>query len=482
MKLPLYAALLPVAVLFMLIISALVVMGTGFVASNSWAMLLIAALSGIIITLIYKGGAAKDGFRRGIIRSARQTLPAVPILLLIGTVSATWMLSGVVPLFIKYGLAYINPGMFLLTACCACAAISVLTGSSWTTIATIGVAFMGIGEMFGYSEGWIAGAIISGAYFGDKVSPLSDTTTLAASSADVDIFRHIRYMFITTIPSLLIALAVFFMAGRILTLHSAAVDHTIVDALADTFHLTPYLLIIPVITLILIVCRVNTLITLSVSTILGLIGIFIFQGDLFANLSAASGGSELLASARLLFTDTSVATGNPALDDLVATGGMLGMMSTVLLVVSAMLFGGVMIGSGALERITQLLLSRLHGKISTVGATVASGLFLNSATSDQYLSLIIGGNLYRELYVKLDMEKKMLSRTLEDSVSVTSVLIPWNSCGVTQASVLGVATTAYLPYCVFNYVSPLMSYLVATLRYKIADRRERRRPAQATTV
>ena len=470
MTLPLYAALLPVAVLFVLIISALFLFGTDFVAFNSWALLLTAALSGVAVTYIYNGKRANSGFCRGIIKSARQTLPAVPILLLIGSVAATWMLSGVVPVFIKYGLAFIDPALFLLTTCCACAAISVLTGSSWTTIATIGVAFMGIGGMFGYSEGWIAGAIISGAYFGDKMSPLSDTTTLAASSAYVDIFQHIRYMIITTLPSLIITLIVFFIAGQTITLNSAEVEHDIVMALEGIFNLDPLLLAIPVITLILIVCRVNTIITLAVSTLLGLGGILIFQGDILLKLAESSNGNLYSAASRLIFGSTSLATGNPALDELVATGGMLGMLPTVLLVISAMIFGGVMMGSGALERITEMLMKRLHNKISTVGATAASGLFLNSATSDQYLSIIIGGNLYRQLYNKLGMENRMLSRTIEDSVSVTSVLIPWNSCGVTHASVLGVSTLTYLPYCVFNYISPLMSCLIATIGFKLRSK------------
>lgn len=408
--------------------------------------------------------------RRGLVRSAVSTLPAVPILLLIGAVSATWMLSGVVPILIKTGLAMIDPQFFLVITTLVCAFISILTGSSWTTIATIGVAFIGIGSLLGYSPGWIAGAIISGAYFGDKISPLSDTTVLASSSCGVDLMKHIRYMLLTTIPSILLTLAVFAMAGFLTPHDGVTAESEMLSALTATFNLTPWIFIIPIVTLILIVCRINTALTLALSALLGLVGIFVFQPQLLPAIHPGAGeniGSSLMAAIKMTGSSTTISTGDSMLDELTATGGMAGMLPTVGLVLSAMLFGGVMMGTGLLSVITHRFTSLLRGRVAIVGATVGSGLFLNSATADQYLSLIIGGNIYRPLYQRQNLEGRLLSRTLEDSVSVTSVLIPWNSCGVTQASVLGVSTLVYLPFCIFNWVSPLMSLLMAIIGFKI---------------
>ncbi len=463
-SIPLWGAVLPIAVLLGAVTSLLIVKGPDFVADHSYLLLLGASAVGLAVSRFFKSCGVAD-LKRGLITSGRQTVPAVPILLLIGTVSATWMLSGVVPMLIKTGLDYINPQAFLPLACCICAFISLLTGSSWTTIATIGVAFMGIGTLLGYSPGWIAGAIISGAYFGDKISPLSDTTVLASTSTRVNLFTHIRYMLISTIPSMVIALCVFAVAGTLLSLNDSSAQNGMTAALANTFDLNPWIMVIPVLTMILILLRVPTLLTLALSSLLGLAGIFIFQ----PHVLAAVAGNPFASTLRILLADTTLATGNASLDTLVATGGMKGMLSTVWLVLSAMTFGGVMIGTGMLARITDALNTRLHNRVGAVGATVASGLFLNSATADQYLSIIIGANMYGGLYRRLGLEDRLLSRTLEDSVSVTSVLIPWNSCGVTQSAVLGVSTLAYLPYCVFNYLSPLMSLAIAWTGFKVVE-------------
>lgn len=475
-NLSLGAALAPVAALLASVVAALVTKGSDFVADHSYVMLL--GASAVAVGVWWFAGCRESrGLAEGLRTSARQTLPAVPILLLIGTVAATWMLSGVVPMLIEAGLHYIHPPMFLLTACCACALISILTGSSWTTIATIGVAFMGIGTLLGFSPAWVAGAVISGAYFGDKISPLSDTTVLAAASSEVNLFTHIRYMLITTIPSMTIALIVFSIAGSLLNPAHSSAHSDMISALEATFNLNPWIFVIPAITVGLILMRLNTMLTLAASTLLGLAGIFIFQPQIAAQLGAADLAGGVKAAIHLLLTDTAIATGDTALDELVATGGMRGMLSTVWLILSAMVFGGVMLGTGMLSRITEAFTSLLRDRVSAVGATAASGLFLNSATADQYLSIIVGANMYRSLYKRLGLEGRLLSRTLEDSVSVTSVLIPWNSCGVTQSAVLGVPTLAYLPYCVFNYLSPLMSLLIAMTGFKIVELAERHLPA-----
>ncbi len=452
-------ALMPVIFLLSAVGLLLGFGGSGLIAGWSWAVLLSASLVALAIGFFITRASDRH-LLRGLKRSALQTLPAVPMLLLIGAVSATWMLSGVVPMLMDVGMQLINPRFFPVIACLVCAFISILTGSSWTTIATIGVAFMGLGEMFGYSLGWTAGAVISGAYFGDKISPLSDTTVLASSSAGVDLFSHIRYMLRTTLPSLLIALLVFMCVGLLSAAGNAEAGNPMTEALSRTFNLSPFIFIIPAVTLLLIGLRVNTLVTLGVSALSGLAGVFIFQPHLLPAIFPGYDGSVLSganASLSMLLTSISPSTGSEALDNLVATGGMAGMLPTIGLVISAALFGGIMMGTGLLGIITERFTSLLKSRFSTVGATVGSGLFLNAATADQYLSLIISGNIYKNHYRRCGLEPRLLSRTLEDSVSVTSVLIPWNSCGITQSAVLGVATLTYLPFCIFNWLSPLMS-------------------------
>ena len=405
---------------------------------------------------------------KGVKQSATQILPAVPILVFIAIVSATWMLSGVVPTLIAYGIDIINPTMFLMIACGVCAVISVLSGSSWTTIATIGVAFQGIGHVMGYSEGWIAGAIISGAYFGDKVSPLSDTTVLASSACKVDLFTHIKYLMLTSAPAIILALVVYGVVGTLYDPATTVQTSDILPALNSSFNITPWVLVIPLITGILIAMRVKTLVTLAISSALGLAGIFVFQPQIIGALGYdMSIGNILAMSGDVVFTETAMSTGNDLLDSLVSTSGVAGMLPTIYLVLSAMLFGGVLIGTGMLESITVSFTSRLRSLRRTVGATVGCGLFLNGTTGDQYLSILLGANLFRKMYAKNGLEPRLLSRTLEDSISVTSVLIPWNSCGITQASVLGVATLTYLPYCIFNIASPLLSLFFAWTGWKI---------------
>lgn len=394
----------------------------------------------------------------GLARSSRQILPAVPMLICIAMVSTSWMLSGVVPTLIEYGLSWLNPTFFLVITCGVCAVVSVLTGSSWSTIATIGVAFMGIGSVMGYSAGWVAGAIISGAYFGDKISPLSDTTVVASSACGVDLFKHMRYLLLTSVPAMTVAMIVYMAVGVFVNSHTTVDSSQLLTALHSVFSTSPYTLVIPLITLGMIIFRVPTLITLAVSAALGFAGIFIFQPQLAFSLTDGL---------QALWRGHQMTTGLSQLDSLVSTTGILGMIPTIRLVLSAMLFGAAMIGTGMLSRVTRSITSRLKRRTSIVGATVGSGLFMNSCTADQYLSLIITGNMYRNVYRRFGLEPRLLSRTIEDSVSVTSVLIPWNSCGITQSTVLGVATVIYFPFCIFNYLSPCMSLLLAWTGYKI---------------
>lgn len=435
--------------------------GADAIAGYSPVVLLGSAALSVVLSFVF-GALSRRGMTVGFVRSARQILPAVPMLICIAMVATTWMVSGVVPTLIVYGLEVLTPTLFLVTACVVCALISVLTGSSWSTIATIGVAFMGIGQVMGFSAGWIAGAIISGAYFGDKISPLSDTTVVASSACGVDLFAHMRYLMLSSVPALLVALVVFAVKGFMSDAADADQGMMLDGALRTTFNITSWTLVIPAITLALIAFRVPTLLTLAASALLGFVGIFVFQPDL---------GHSVISAAGMLWSGNAMDTGVERLDSLVSTGGISGMMSTVALVLSAMMFGAAMMGTGMLASITRSFTSRLHKRTSIVGATVGSGLFMNSTTADQYLSLIITGNMYRNVYRQFGLEPRLLSRTIEDSVSVTSVLIPWNSCGITQSTVLGVSTMVYFPYCIFNILSPCMSLLLAWTGWRIRNLR-----------
>lgn len=459
----LLVSLIPIVLLLCFFIAVIVFLGANAIADFSQMALLVCSAVALGLSVV-TGGLCRRGIRLGLVRSARQILPAVPMLVCIAMVATTWMLSGVVPTLIEYGLHVLRPEFFLVVACVVCALISVLTGSSWSTIATIGVAFMGIGTILGYNVGWIAGAIISGAYFGDKVSPLSDTTVVASSACGVDLFKHIRYLMLTAVPAMGIALIVYLIVGLNLNPTSELTTGHIMDHIDATFTISPWTLLIPALTVTLIISRVPTIWVLFISAMAGLAGIYVFQPQLVEQFA---GDGHLPFIGSTLWKGHEFTTGNGMFDSLISTSGITGMLGTIALVLSAMIFGSVMIGTGMLGVITRALTSRLRGRFAIVGSTVAGGLCLNGCTADQYLSIIIGGNMFRNVYRRFGLEPRLLSRTLEDSVSVTSVLIPWNSCGVTQSTVLGVATIVYLPFCIFNYLSPLMSLLMAFTGFRI---------------
>lgn len=391
---------------------------------------------------------------------------SIVILLLIGMMSGAWMISGAVPTLIYYGVQVLSPTFFLLCTCIICAIVSLMTGSSWTTIATIGVALLGIGNALGVDKAWTAGAIISGAYFGDKVSPLSDTTVLAANAAGVDVFVHIRYMMRTTIPTFLITLAVFSVAGCMIGNDGIPDVSEYTQGLAETFRITPWTLVVPVLTGVLIVKRVPALVTLFLSGIAAGIMAIILQPRIVAGIagSADTTAPALLKGLVITFcSSTHVDAHNAALNALITTRGMGGMLDTVWLILCAMCFGGAMTATGMLQSIVSSISRVIRGKTTLVGCTSVTGIGLNLMTSDQYMSIVLTGNMYRDVYRSMGYEGRLLSRTTEDSTTVTSVLIPWNTCGLTQATVLGVATLAYLPFCVFNYLSPVMTVFVSWL-------------------
>lgn len=470
----LVVSFIPLVVLIILLALTIKIFGGDAIAGGSQLSLM--AASAVCSAIAIIGYRCKwQTLEDAIVTNMRSATPALLILLLIGAIAGTWMASGIIPTLIYYGLKIMHPDIFLPATSIICAVISLLTGSSWTTIATIGVALMGIGRALGFDDGWIAGAIISGAYFGDKVSLMSDTTVLASSTSEVPLFSHIKYMLITTTPSLVIAIIVFTIAGLSATPASIVDTMQIEAALQHTYNISPWLLIVPVLTGVLISRRLPAIVTLFTSVLMAAIAMAVAQPDILMQIAGTDSLSFLTSFKAIVTattTDTAVETGNTLLNDLVATGGMGGMMNTIWLIICAMCFGGVMWGSGMLVAISQLFLRIAHRTVSIVTSTVCSGIFFNITTGDQYISIILTSNLFGGLYDKRGLERRLMSRSVEDSATVTSVLIPWNSCGMTQSTVLGVATLTYLPYCIFNIVSPLMSIFMATIGYKIYKKEE----------
>lgn len=465
-------SLIPLVILVVLLGLNVSIFGSDSILGASQVSLLAAAGICIILSMWLDKTGWKV-FEDAIKDNLSEISTAIIILLLIGGISGTWTMSGIVPTFICYGIRIISPKVFLLTACAICALVSLMTGSSWTTIATIGVALLGIGRAEGFSDGMIAGAIISGAYFGDKISPLSDTTVLASSMCKVPLFTHIRYMLKTTIPSITLTLIIFLILG----LTHSGTDTEVIDeyvrVLNASFNITPWVLIVPVLTALLIARKVPALPVLAVSTVMAAASALIFQPDIIRGIGASvvtdgSNAKAMLAgTVRTIYDSVSVGTGNPEVDSLVASRGMLGMLNTIFLIICAMCFGAAMKASGMLETIGRKLVSMAKGRTSLVGSTVVTGTFLNTVVSDQYLSIILSANLFSDVYKKEGFEGRLLSRAVEDSATVTSPLIPWSSCGMTQATILSVPTLTYLPFCFFNIISPLMSIFIAAIGYKI---------------
>ena len=389
----------------------------------------------------------------------------VPILILflVGALAGSWLVSGIIPAMVYYGLQVLSPAVFLPASVIIAAIISIATGSSWTTSATVGIALIGIGSALGIPPGMIAGAVISGAYFGDKMSPLSDTTNLAPAMAGTDLFTHIKYMAYTTVPTIVITLIVFaILSGTIDTSGSADVSNLLVS-IDNTFNITPLLFIVPVAVIAMILMKTKPLMALGVGVILAAIFAFIFQGDVLESLS----DSKFQTIVNSILTDTQIETDDEKLTELFAAGGMNGMLWTIFLIVCAMVFGGIMDAIGALAKITKSLLSVASSIFGLFASTVVSCLGLNIVASDQYLALVIPGKMFKQAYEDKGLAPENLSRTLEDSGTVTSVLIPWNTCGAYQSGVLGVGVGEYFLYAIFNWLSPFTTLLFAALNLKI---------------
>ena len=387
----------------------------------------------------------------------------IMILFLVGALAGTWLVSGIIPAMVYYGLQVLSPEIFLPASVIIAAIISIATGSSWTTSATVGIALVGIGSALGIPTGMIAGAVISGAYFGDKMSPLSDTTNLAPAMAGTDLFTHIKYMSFTTVPTILVTLVVFAILSTTIDTSGSADISNLLASIDDTFHISLWLFLVPGIVIAMILMKTKPLIALGTGVVLAAVFAFIFQSDVLASLS----DSKFEAIINSVLIDTNIETDNDKLSELFSSGGMNGMIWTILLITCAMIFGGVMDAIGALAKITKSLLSVATSVFGLFASTVISCLGLNAIASDQYLALVIPGKMFKKAYEDKGLAPENLSRTLEDSGTVTSVLIPWNTCGAYQSSVLGVDVTDYFVYAIFNYLSPFTTLLFAALNIKI---------------
>lgn len=464
----LWLSCVPLILLVVLIAIVVSIFGDETLSGASQVALLVATAFCVCIGITTRHITWED-FEHALADKVAGVSSAIVILLLIGALGGAWMVSGVVPTIVYYGMELMSPQWFLVSACIISAIVSLLTGSSWTTIATIGIALMGIGKALQFDEAWIAGAVISGAYFGDKISPLSDTTVLASSTVGTPLFTHIRYMLYTTVPTFLITLSIFLVVGlghdATATSHVASVQ----QALADTFNISLWLVAVPLLTVVLILLRLPSMVVLFLAALLGVVAAVLFQPTLLHEIAGASGealAGRLKGAFVVVYGSTALDTGVPDLNDLVATHGMAGMLNTIWLILCAMSFGAAMTATHMLDRIMQALLHLVRGTVSLVASTACSGMFLNVVCADQYLSIILTATMFGDTYRQRGFESRLLSRTCEDSATVTSVLVPWNTCGMTQASVLGVPTIVYAPYCFFCYLSPITTILVSTFLSK----------------
>lgn len=467
----LFEALIPIIFLIIVLSVNVFIFGDASLDGSNQIVLI---LSGAVACIMaYRLGYQWEELQNGMIRSIGSAMGSILILFIIGSLAGSWLLSGIVPAMIYYGLQILNPTIFLFAACVVCAIVSVATGSSWTTSATVGIALIGIGKALGVSEGIVAGAVLSGAYFGDKMSPLSDTTNLAPAMAGTDLFTHIRYMTYTTVPSIAIALILFLIIGFFGT-ERANITETeqILEAIDSKFNINLWLFIVPAAVIIMIVKKVPALPALLSGTLLGIIFALIFQPNIIREVAGYQGSTWMVmfvGTMKSLYGDIAVSTSNEMVNELLTSGGMAGMLKTIWLIISAMIFGGVMECSGMLKRIAGAIVQMVNSTGSLIASTAGTCVFFNVTASDQYLAIVVPGRMYADIFKEHNLAPENLSRTLEDSGTVTSVLIPWNTCGAYHSNVLGVSTATYLPYCFFNLISPLMTILFGYLKIKIRN-------------
>lgn len=466
---------IPFLVLILLITCCVAVFGSATLDGASQVSLLAASAVSVVVGHFSKR-LEWENLEKEITAKIASCTPAIIILLLIGAIGGTWMVSGIVPTMIYYGMQIIRPEVFFVSSSVLCALVSLMIGSSWTTVATIGLALMGIGKAHGFDDGWIAGSIITGAYFGDKLSPLSDTTVLASSVSGTPLFTHIRYMLFTTVPTFCISLMIFLIAGFTMDVQGHGNVAEFMDGLQNTFVISPWLLIVPVLTGVMIARRWPSMVVLFLAILLAAIVGLLVQPQLVHQISGEAEPGLLTSYKGMMqvcYGSTNIETGVPMLNELVHTSGMGGMMPTIWLIICAQTFGGTLTATGQLQDLMRLILRFVRGTASLVASTVGTALFCNIALADQYLSIMLSSQMFKDTFREKGYEPRLLSRSCEDGATVTSVLVPWNTCGLTQSTVLGVATLTYLPYCFFNYLSPLTSVVVASLGWKIYHHREK---------
>ena len=468
-ELSIYGALVPVfALILMLFYNVFFVFGDDALSGSNQFILILGAAVAAIVGFLNKTSYHK--MLEEVSENLKSTSGALLILLMVGALSGTWLVSGIIPTMIYYGLQLLNPTFFLVASVLICAIISIATGSSWTTSATVGIALIGIGDTLGISLGMTAGAVLSGAYFGDKMSPLSDTTNLAPAMAGAELFDHIKYMAITTVPTFVITLFLFLIIGFNIEINGTPDISNKLEAIDQAFNISPWLLLVPMMVVILIVKKIPPLVALLTGTLLAALASILAQSQILMSIAESeifNFETAYKGVMQSITVDTAVETSSTELNDLFSSGGMKGMMGTIWLIICAMVFGGVMDAIGALSKISKVLLALASSTFGLFASTVASCLALNVTASDQYLALVVPGKMFKKAYEDKGLAPENLSRTLEDSGTVTSVLVPWNTCGAYQSSVLGVHVADYFIYAFFNWISPFMTLLVAGLSLKI---------------
>ena len=468
-ELSILEAIIPIiALVLMLFYNVFFVFGDDALSGSNQFILLLGAAVAAIVGFFNK--VSYKQMLEEVAENLKSTSGALLILLMVGALAGTWLISGIIPTMIYYGLQILNPTFFLVACVLICAIISIATGSSWTTSATVGIALIGIGETLGISLGMTAGAVLSGAYFGDKMSPLSDTTNLAPAMAGAELFDHIKYMAITTVPTFIVTLLLFLIIGFNLEVYGSPNINDKLEAINTAFNISPWLFIVPLIVIFLIIKKTPPLVALLIGTILAGIAAVVTQPEIVLQISESTNldfKSSYKGVMKAITVDTAVETSSAELNDLFSSGGMNGMLGTIWLIICAMVFGGVMDAIGALSRISKSLLSLAESTFGLFASTVASCLALNVTASDQYLALVVPGKMFKKAYEERDLAPENLSRTLEDSGTVTSVLVPWNTCGAYQSGVLGVHVADYFLYAFFNWISPFMTLFVAGLAFKL---------------
>ena len=464
-----FQALFPIIFLVVLLTINVSVFGDDALSGSIQIVLILSSAVASIIA--FNLGFTWLEIQKGIVKSINSSIPSILILFLVGSLAGSWLLSGIVPAFIYYGIQILNAKIFLFAACIISIVVSMATGSSWTTSATIGIALIGIGRALDISDGLVAGAILSGAYFGDKMSPLSDTTNLAPAMAGSDLISHIKYLSLTTIPSIIISLIIFIILGLNISDNIGLNNAEIIsNSILDKFYISPVLFIVPLVVIILIYNKIKAVPALFIGVILGSAFALIFQSNLVLEVSDSSSNSwKALFSGTMisLYGSISIDASNEMVSKLLSSSGMFGMLGTIWLVICAMIFGGVMEKAGFLKKIITIILNKIKSTGSLISSTAGTCIFFNLTASDQYISIVVPGKMYSSIYKDKGLAPENLSRTLEDSGTVTSVLVPWNTCGAYHASVLNVATLTYLPFCFFSLISPIMTILFAYFRIKI---------------